>query len=902
MKRIKALRLRNLGLWLGLALSLFDQRVFAASISFVGVEPSTGPAFATQNWSRSSDAKTFDLGGTEVYGTAGYYQIRPMPTNTVSNISEVAGAGNNLGITAGSNPTLYSAPVFLSSITGGAGTYVNYGGYPNFLAPDGTTIYRQGSLSVSVGAAPYNTPSGNNTGYYGDAFSFTMATKIAADFRIGIAVDTAGNGLYAPDYVSIFNSGAGSVFSSQLARTNSPKMTFFDVTASAGESFSVAMWQLAGSQSFAPFGLITFDVLRYKFNVDSGQTQTNSTVLTGSPAALVKAGAGTLVITSTNTYGGGTTISGGVLKLVGGSIIGNIINNANLTITGGTELENTISGTGSLTKADSGLSILWSANSYTGATVVDAGTLRLDGSGSLSSNTTLHVASGALFSATGNYKTNNNLTLAGLTGAGEVFNKAGSLTVNKSSGNDTFEGSISGDQGLIKSGEGNLILAGASSYTGATSIDGGRLVLAHSNALGGISSGTVVASGAQLRLNPLASTDFAAEPLIISGEGVSGFAGGAFRNATNNNTWKGKITLAANASIGAADGTTLTLDVDSGEALDLAGFNLGIDGGGTVQINDALAGSGQISKTGSGELLIHRPDFTATIKSNSVVVAFSSPPVEGTTHDVLPGPLNDASLVTRNVTGLASGTTWTLTNNPNLQVVVTSGTTNQKPVVDGGQSFTILENSSFGTLVGTLTATDGDGNELSGWTIVSGNEDNVFALDPDTGALSVAGIVDYEIAGSLTHTLTVSVFDGTETSEIATVTVLVGNVAEFSDVFGSEDPASDLDGDGISNLMAYALGAAGSNAPVARPTVALSNGSLVLTAIVRTDDPKLTVVGEAVTDLDNYASGTSVDEVRGEEAADQDGVPEGCKRMTFSVAIEGSVTKMFLRLKASLVQ
>jgi autotransporter-associated beta strand protein len=658
-----------LGLWLGLVLSLVDQSVFATSISFIGVEPSIGPAYATQNWSSPSAAKTFDLGGTEIYGTSGYYQLRPMPTNTVSNISEGAGAGNNLGITEGSNPTLYSPPVFLSSITGGAGTYVNFGGYPNFLGPDGTTIYRQGSLSVSVGAGPYNTPSGNNTGYYGDAFSFTMATNIAADFRIGIAVDTAGNGLYAPDYVSIFNSGTGSVFSSQLARTNSPKMTFFDVTASAGESFSVAMWQLAGSQSVAPFGLITFDVLRYKFDVGSGLTQTNSVVLTGSPATLVKTGAGTLVITSSNTYGAGTTISEGTFKLAGGSVAGNITNNANLTITGGTELVNIISGNGSLTKADSGLSILWSSNSYTGATVVEAGSLRLDGSGSLSASTTLQVASGTLFSATGVFKTSNNLTLAGLTGAGEVFNKAGILTVNKSSGTDTFEGLISGDQELIKSGDGTLILAGASSYTGASSIVGGRLVLGHSNALGGTSTGTVVVSGAQLRLNPLADTEFAAEPLSLSGEGLTGTVGGALRNATNNNTWKGKITLAANASIGAHSGTTLTLDVDSGDAIDLAGFDLVFDGAGMVQINDPIAGAGQISKIGSGQLVVNNSVLTATIQSNSVSVNFATPPADGT-FVVLSGPLDSASLASVNVTGLDSGQTATVANSPNLVIQV----------------------------------------------------------------------------------------------------------------------------------------------------------------------------------------------------------------------------------------
>jgi hypothetical protein len=77
---------------------------------------------------------------------------------------------------------------------------------------------------------------------------------------------------------------------------------------------------------------------------------------------------------------------------------------------------------------------------------------------------------------------------------------------------------------------------------------------------------------------------------------------------------------------------------------------------------------------------------------------------------------------------------------------------------------------------------------------------------------------------------------------------------------------------------------------------------LVITAIVRTDDPNLTVVGEAVTNLGNYASGTSVVEVQGVDAADQTGVPVvGAKRRSFSIA-QGSDAKKFLRLKASLAQ
>jgi len=245
-------------LHLGLAALYFSAQGSMAAITYVGTETtSAGNGFLVPNWSNAGVTKNYDIDGNNKYGSAGYYQIRPALSSP--NDGVVVSADNNLGISAGTNPTLYLAPVFLSSITGGAGTLVNYGGYPIFRGPDGSALYRQGALSVSVSNGPFNTPSGPNNGYFGQAFSFTVGT--ATSFRIGITVDTAANGLYAPDYVSIFNSSTGTVFSTLLTRDASPDMAIFDITAIAGETFSAAVWQLSGTQSVAPFSLITFDVI-----------------------------------------------------------------------------------------------------------------------------------------------------------------------------------------------------------------------------------------------------------------------------------------------------------------------------------------------------------------------------------------------------------------------------------------------------------------------------------------------------------------------------------------------------------------------------------------------------------------------------------------------------------------
>ena len=231
-----------------------------SAVSYVGTETgSTGNGYSVQNWSNASVPKMYDVDG-EVYGSSGYIQIRPMSWDPGSaNIGEATGSENLLGTDANSNPSLSLIPSFVSSFSGGAGTFVNYGGYNIFRGPDGSLLYRQGALSVQVNNGPYDTPVGPNNGYFGEAFSFTV--NAPTTFRFGLTVDTAANGLYAPDYVGIYSSRTGTVLSSQLTRDGNPDMAVFEIDALVNETFTVSVWQLAGTQSIAPFSLATFDAV-----------------------------------------------------------------------------------------------------------------------------------------------------------------------------------------------------------------------------------------------------------------------------------------------------------------------------------------------------------------------------------------------------------------------------------------------------------------------------------------------------------------------------------------------------------------------------------------------------------------------------------------------------------------
>jgi hypothetical protein len=233
----------------------------SVTISYVGTEPGVGPAYATQNWSNPAVPKAYATGTSNTYGKNGYWQIRPIPYAPSSTIYSAAAPANDLGTSAGSFPTLWSGtlPAFMSSITGGAGDFVNFNSYAIYRGPDGSALYTQGGLSVPVNQGPYDTPSGANTGYFG--LSADMVLNFSGTVRVGIAVDSVADGTYAPNYVSIYSNSTGTVYSSVLTRDGTPDMAVFDIVNPAGETFSVAQWQLAGTQSASAMSLVTFDTI-----------------------------------------------------------------------------------------------------------------------------------------------------------------------------------------------------------------------------------------------------------------------------------------------------------------------------------------------------------------------------------------------------------------------------------------------------------------------------------------------------------------------------------------------------------------------------------------------------------------------------------------------------------------
>ena len=134
----------------------------------------------------------------------------------------------------------------------------------------------------------------------------------------------------------------------------------------------------------------------------------------GGGYSLTKAGTGTLTLTGSDTYTGGTTISSGTLQLGNGtsnngSVAGNITNNAWMTFANpnAQTFAGTISGSGSLTKTAAGSLILAGFNFYTGGTRVNGGVLQFNGNRAVPGSGTVTIKSGAAvaLAPTGTYNT-----------------------------------------------------------------------------------------------------------------------------------------------------------------------------------------------------------------------------------------------------------------------------------------------------------------------------------------------------------------------------------------------------------------------------------------------------------------------------------------------------------------
>jgi fibronectin-binding autotransporter adhesin len=307
----------------------------------------------------------------------------------------------------------------------------------------------------------------------------------------------------------------------------------------------------------------------------TGGTATFSGAISGSSGVLTKSGAGTVVLTGANSYGGNVAVQAGRLQGNAASLLNNVAVAAgaellfNQTSTG--TFTGIVSGSGSLTKTGAGVLAITNAQTFTGPITISAGALALSGSGSLASSLITVAADGTLDASgrSGGLTLASGQTLAGTGTVDGLVVVGGGATV--SPGNspgilnaDAFEFAAGGNFNwqifdlASPAGTGWDLLSG----TGAMSITAGTTLGEQFNvnlwSLAGIGPDV---SGLLAGFDP--DADYAFKFADFAG-GITGFESAKFfvntagTNGTDGfaNTLNGQFSIAIGSGIAVGDGDT----------------------------------------------------------------------------------------------------------------------------------------------------------------------------------------------------------------------------------------------------------------------------------------------------------------------------------------------------------
>ena len=196
--------------------------------------------------------------------------------------------------------------------------------------------------------------------------------------------------------------------------------------------------------------------------------------------------------------------------------------------------------------------------------------------------------------------------------------------------------------------------------------------------------------------------------------------------------------------------------------------------------------------------------------------------VNGATYTVVPNTSGIWSVDTQ-VAIPTSGTLGIFTNGTTYSVTATvtdaatnstsDGSANEltiitltNPPVASDATLTLNENSTVGTLVHTVTASDSDPGDVLVYAIITGNTGNTFTINPATGAITIinAATIDFETNPVFVLTVTVTDSQG----HITTITVTINlvdsdnedtdgdSVLDFDEKGTNPGTPRDTDGDG----------------------------------------------------------------------------------------------------------
>ncbi len=791
----------------------------AAALTLVGGTIVLNGANSHAGGTVVTDNTTVTVGSNTALGTGqvsmGDFSTLATVTNGLTLANNIASNGSVAVFDIGANT------LTLNGIVSGAGGIAQFG--TGNLILNGANTYAGGSQiegtvtlgtssalgtgSVLMGQDSTLTVNADNL-VVANAFSIGGNTTVATG---GFTLSLNGNITADPSLVipgSLVKTGSGTlILSGNNSYGGGTQLTEGTIQVRSGTAFGTGALTMSDATTLAAgvdgltlqTGVITLlgagvvDTQGFTFTLNSD---------IGGAGSLTKIGSGNLILTA-GSYSGGSFINEGTVTISqdlalgtglvtmadGTTLVGTnaftlaLANNfsiGNVTITSDVassfELAGVIGGSGLLTKDGVSPLILSGANSYSGGTALAVGVI------DIRTNSALGTGTLTMSDATTLLAGSNGLVVA------NAIATPGTAVIDTQANQLRLDGVISGAGGIVKSGSGNLILAGTNSYAGGTNLSEGTLTITNNGSIGtgalttadstalvvGTATGantaitlanavslglgltsvnlqgntlvfnndaTIVTNGASLTLNGIVSGDGG----LVTGNfgtltlnGANSYGGGTQITSRSvvyvgSDTAVGTGTVTMNGATGLYNfsGATRTL----ANAFVLNGGSW-LGGSSDLVLNGGISGAGFVIKAGAQTLVLNGANShsgTNQLRDGRITVGTSSALGTGALRVFAPVAAPVAGLATTlsaGTTGLALANAVTLDSGSNLIVESGGGSFTLNGVISGAGALTKVQ---AGNLVLNAANSYSGGTTVSAGTVTVGNNSAL-----GTGAVALA--------------------------------------------------------------------------------------------------------------------------------------------------------------------